>query len=629
MKKYGRSAAAAGLALALVSPALARELHWRSIDVEARIEPDGSVAVVETQAMVFSGDWNGGERNYRLRFGQQFELTRISRIDPATGSEVELVEGDLDEVDEYAWHDSRTLRWRSRLPSDPPFDRSEIVYRIEGVFSAILRETDERLWILDHDFLFPDRDGVIQRARVALELGAGWELAAPAPAVVEVGAVPPDEGLVVHRELRYTGAGRPERAGIERSDPRVSLAALALLFLLTLERAIAWGRRDGALGRFARVDRQVDRAWLEERVFSLAPEVVGAAWDREIAGAEVAATLARLVSERKLSSRVERRGWAIFGREVLHLKLEVPLGEIDVTARPLVEALFPLGAEIDTDRLREHYRSSGFQPASKLRSGLERRVSALRGFEKGSPPPSRWPSLGLLVVAIAFSAWAAVTTPTGVAAFFGAGALLVASIPGWAGAGVSQGRLGAPVGGLVAISISLLIQWALVAGAGWIPGAPWHLVVAMAIFAAAFSRPFFNVLATRESAQSLALRRELDAARRFFAAELRRERPALEDRWFPWIVAFGLAPQVDRWFRAQAGATGATIHSPTSIGGASGSSGGGWTGGGGSFGGAGATASFAAAVSSMAAGVSKPSSSGGSGGGGGGGSSGGGGGGGW
>jgi hypothetical protein len=628
MTKFGRTAAAAGLGLALVSPALARELHWRSIEVDARLEPDGSLAVVETQAMIFTGDWNGGERRFELRFGQQIELVRIARIDPESGREIELVEGDLDQVDEYAWHDSRTLRWRSRLPSDPPFDRREIVYRIEAVYSGILRAAGEGLWVLDHDFLFADRDGPVERARVALELGEGWQLAAPAPTVVETGAIPPGEGLVVRRELRWTGAGRPARAAVEWPDPRRSLSAVGLLVLLALERLISWWRRDAALGRFAAGPTRVDRAWLEERLFSVAPEVVGAAWDREIAGAEVAATLARLVAERKLSSRVERRGWSVFGRDVLHLKLEVPLGAIDETARPLIEALFPLGAEIDTDRLRDHYRSSGFQPASKLRSRLERRVSALRGFEKGSPPPSRWPSLGLLVVAIAVAAWAAATTPTGVAAFFGAGALFVASIPGWAGAGVGQGRLGVPVGALVAISISLLLQWALVAGAGLIPGASWHLVAAMAVFAAAFSRPFFNVLATRESVESLALRRELDAARRFFAAELRRERPALEDRWFPWIVAFGLAPQVDRWFRARAGATGATIHAPTSIGGASGSSGGGWTGGGGSFGGAGATASFAAAVSSMAAGVAKPSSSGGSGGGGGG-SSGGGGGGGW
>ena len=67
--------------------------------------------------MVFTGDWNGGEREFRLRFGQRYELARFTRIDPATGGEVELTEGDLDDVDEYAWHDSSTLRWRGVKPA--------------------------------------------------------------------------------------------------------------------------------------------------------------------------------------------------------------------------------------------------------------------------------------------------------------------------------------------------------------------------------------------------------------------------------------------------------------------------------------------------------------------------------
>jgi uncharacterized membrane protein YgcG len=628
-----RRTAALGAALALLAaaaPAAARELHWRSIDVEARLEPDGSLAVVETQAMVFSGDWNGGERRFRLRFGQRFELARIVRIDPATGAQAALVEGDLDQVDEYAWHDSKTLRWRSRLPTDPPFDRREIVYRIEGVYTGILKEAGDGLWILDHDLLFADRDGDIERARLALDLGAGWELATPAPAVIEVGRLPPGEGLVVRRELRFTGSGRPRRAGIEWPDPSRALVAAALLLLLALERLIAWWRRDAALGRFAAGPQRIDRAWLEERVFSMAPEVVGAAWDRSVAGAEVAATLARLISERKLSSRVERRGWSILGRDVLHLRREVPIGEIDATARPLIEALFPLGAEIDTDRLREHYRSSGFQPASKLRAGLEKRVAALRGFETGSPRPSWPPTLLLLLAGLVLCGVAAATTPDGFVALVAAGFLIPVSIPGWVGAAVGQSRIGVPVGALVAIGISLVLQLGLVGALALVPSLPLLAVAGVGLVAAGFARPFFNLLMTRESAASLAVRRELAAARRYFEVELRRDRPELDDRWFPWIVAFGLAPQVDRWFRAHAGSVASMSAGGGSSfgGGASASSGGGWSGGGGSFGGAGATASFAAAVSSMAAGVSAPSSSGG-GGSSGGGSSGGGGGGGW
>jgi hypothetical protein len=633
MRRFRRFAAAC-VALALsvaAAPAAARELHWRSVDVHARLEPDGALKVVETQAMVFTGDWNGGEREFRLRFGQRYELARFTRIDPATGGEVELTEGDLDDVDEYAWHDSSTLRWRSRLPSDPPFDRREIVYRLEGVYTGILEDAGDGRWILDHDFLFTERDGVIERARVAFELGPDWELAAPAPAVVEIGRLAPGEGLVLHRDLRFTGAGRPERAGIEWPDPGRALVAVAFLLLLALERLIAWLRRDAALGRFAPGPERIDRAWLEQRVLSMPPEVVGAAWDRSVAGPEVAATLARLIAERKLSSRVERRGWSVFGRDVLHLRLEVAIDEIDSTARPLIQALFPLGAEIDTDRLREHYRSSGFQPASKLRVGLEKRVAALRGFEAGSPKPSWKPTLLLIVTGLALAGVAAATAPGGFVALVAAGFLIPASIPGWVGGAFGQSRIGVPVGSLIAIVISLLLHLVLVGALALAPGLPWLAVAAAALVAAGYGRAFFNLLMSRESAASLAVRRELAAARRYFEIELERASPGLEDRWFPWIVAFGLAPQVDRWFRAHGGSGGlASSVGGTSLGhGSLSSSGSGWSGGGGSFGGAGATASFAAAVSTMAAGVSAPSSSGGGGGGGGGGSSGGGGGGGW
>ena len=144
----------------------------------------------------------------------------------------------------------------------------------------------------------------------------------------------------------------------------------------------------------------------------------------------------------------------------------------------------------------------------------------------------------------------------------------------------------------------------------------------------------FSVAKTREGPRRIARRKALAAARAFFARELSQPAPELRDEWFPWIVAFGLTGDADRWFRvhgpaaASAGSasrSGSTSSGPRRRLSPSSS----WTGGGGSFGGAGASSSWAVAAGALAAGVSAPSSSGGGGGGGGGGSSGGGGGGGW
>jgi uncharacterized membrane protein YgcG len=143
----------------------------------------------------------------------------------------------------------------------------------------------------------------------------------------------------------------------------------------------------------------------------------------------------------------------------------------------------------------------------------------------------------------------------------------------------------------------------------------------------------FDLAKSRDVGDRLELRRRLTAARDYFARELRRPNPALDDAWFPYLLAFGLGANVDRWFHSFSGTSG--IASSSTFGSSSGStssasssSGSGWTGGGGSFGGAGASGAWGVAAAGLAAGVASPSS-GGSGGGGGGGSSGGGGGGGW
>jgi hypothetical protein len=123
--------------------------------------------------------------------------------------------------------------------------------------------------------------------------------------------------------------------------------------------------------------------------------------------------------------------------------------------------------------------------------------------------------------------------------------------------------------------------------------------------------------------EEMALRKRLAAARAHLRRELGRPRPALDDAWVPYLLAFGLGPDVDRWFGAHGGAA----RSGLAVGGGAGGTPR-WTGGGGAFSGGGATGTWAA-FGAMAASIAAPSSGSGSGGGGGGSSSGGGGGGGW
>jgi uncharacterized membrane protein YgcG len=136
-------------------------------------------------------------------------------------------------------------------------------------------------------------------------------------------------------------------------------------------------------------------------------------------------------------------------------------------------------------------------------------------------------------------------------------------------------------------------------------------MISLTLIALAFINSIFNMMRTRAVGESLELRRRLVSARHYFEEELKKPEPSLKDEWFPYLLAFGLGPKIDRWFKAFGGQSSAIKRGvgggATSIGSRStGSST--WTGGGGTFGGAGASGTWAAAVGSIASGVAKPSS---------------------
>ncbi|HJW13394.1 MAG TPA: DUF2207 domain-containing protein [Thermoanaerobaculia bacterium] len=619
------------LCLCLLKGATARgqekKLFWRTMDVGARLDADGSLHVTERQGMVFTGDWNGGERVFRIRPGQKLRLEGVWRVDPATGEKKALSEGNLSEVDHYAWKDPRTLRWRSRSPSDPPFSDTEIDYEIAYTLSGILLRQGDR-YVLDHDFAFPDREGPIEKFSLELELDSVWQPAAPWAGRLTRGPVPPGQGVVVTLPLSYRGASRPAAArtgttpGQRRAVFIVLLAAIVGLYM-------AFRRREAVLGRFARLapPGAIDAAWLEKNLFSLLPEEVGALWDEDIGAPEVAAVLARLTAEKKIETKAEGK--------TLTLRRLVPIDHFSGYEKELVEALFFSGSETDTNRIKEHYRSKGFDPAAKIKEGLEGRLAQHADFQDRSPRPLRWPTAVLLLSGIAILVFLAATKTEDPGSIIGLlithGIVYGIALPI---AYVFRRRLNNldlhSIAFLWAPLLFLYFSYQGIAGGGQ-TGLP--LLLGVLLLRLGMTNNLFNVAKTRDGARKVARRKSLTVARDFFRGELSSREPRLEDRWYPYVIAFGLGKEADHWFRAYGAVTAASAGGRReSFGGssspASGSSGS-WTGGGGSFGGAGASASWAVAAGAIASGVAAPSSGGGGGGGGGGGSSGGGGGGGW
>lgn len=613
------------LGLAAAAPALPRELHWRQVDVRARLDSAGALHVVERQAMVFTGDWNGGERTFRVLPGQSLALEGLSRIGP-DGDKHPLSQGDLSAVDQFAWKDARTLRWRSRLPGDPSFDRTEIVYEIAYALSGILVREGNR-YLLDHDFVFPDRTGPIEKFTLELAVDPVWRPARALAGSLARGPLAPGESVVLQVPLEYAGSGRPAAGRVV-----VGRTARLILFLLLAAAAVAlygsFRSREKALGRFAPLPLDaVDARWLDANLFSLAPEEAGALWDEKIGSPEVAAVLARLASQKKIETRV--------GGKNLTMRLLVAPESLTGYDRELVKALFFAGRqETDTDGIRKHYKSSGFDPAAKIRPGLEEKIAGLPDARDRSPRPAAWPAPVLFLLGIVTLGLSAVLGKEAPGTVIGIGTMHLAL---WGiGAGCAlffQKRVDRPDAlSPVFLWVPLLVLWLSWLGSREAAPASPALLVGVFLLRLAILYGVFNLAKTREGPQRIARRKALAAARAFFARELRKPSPGLADEWYPWIVAFGLTGEADRWFRAH-GAEGALARSQTGSGSASASSGassGSWTGGGGAFGGAGASSSWAVAAGALAAGVSAPSSSGsGGGGGGGGGSSGGGGGGGW
>jgi uncharacterized membrane protein YgcG len=211
--------------------------------------------------------------------------------------------------------------------------------------------------------------------------------------------------------------------------------------------------------------------------------------------------------------------------------------------------------------------------------------------------------------------------------FFGIFALIAAkhfsrAITGFVGAAATMAVLillvSAPLVVIAMVSRSLALH------------AP--VLAALAIWTLSLLKLVLDLLKITDPPAKIAFRKRIAGARKFFTEQLQLPQPSLRDEWFPYLLAFGLGKNVDRWFRSFGGDTytASTTSWSSSSSSSSSSSGSSWTGGGGAFGGAGATGTWAIAAGAMAAGVSAPSSSSSGGGGGGGGSSsGGGGGGGW
>ncbi|HET7712868.1 MAG TPA: hypothetical protein VFL80_13130 [Thermoanaerobaculia bacterium] len=609
----------------LLFPAVAfaeRSLYWDEVAIRARLDDKGALRVREQQAYVFNGDWNGGERRFRVERGQGFQLESVSRV-AADGTLVPLQYGSLDAVDGYQMVGDHTLRWRSRLPTDPPFRDTRITYLIEYTLSNILLQRGSE-FLLDHDFGFPDRSGDIKRLTLDLELDPAWR-AIDVPKRLDLGPLPPGAEAIVRGRLIHSGGGVVARP--DTRPFRFSLMAVLILVPVLLAR-LAF-RREKGLGRFAPLETSsVTRDWIERNLLPVRAEVIGAAWDESVSDSEVAALLARWSAEGKVTTSAQS------GEEMV-MRLKVSRDEFtEPYERELIDKLFFAGEQTSTTAIRAHYKSSGLSPSTIISRGVYEKAEELT--RKSEPAPKIWklPTLLLFLatVALFMKAFPAVEEgremPAAVGVFFSGVFWFWAAFAAMVWRGRVDYGLRQAVWFIVPLCIVAAIALTIIALDLY--DATMYLAFMAGVIM--ISNNTFNNAKSKRGRTAIAYRKRLASVRQYFMTQLREKTPLLDDRWFPYVIAFGLNDQANAWLRDFGGersTVGATTSRTSTSSSSSSSSSSGWTGGGGAFGGAGATGSWAAAATGLAAGVASPSSSSSGGGGGSSSSSGGGGGGGW
>lgn len=544
-------------------PAQQRTIEWPDIVVLAHLKADGTLDVVEQQAMRFTGDWNGGERRFDVRASQTFTLRGMSRIDPRRETPIRMRAGSLEGVDEYRLFDDHVLRWRSRRPDAPAFDGDVLIYRLAYRYRYVLTSEGGTHFTLAHDFAFADRDEPITKLRVRLTLDSAWRASPEFAGTYEATSLPPGQGFVVRVALTRVAPDRPAAVHMGTAlGMRIGLVAATVLVAAWCLVLLARHARRRAQFEPVLYAEQVTRAFLDEHIFVHPAEVIGAAWDNHVGPRAVSALIARWISEGKLASEITADPDNARG-SVLHLRLLVARDRFVGYERELIDALFARGATTtSTTSIRARYKESGFNPALEIMDGVDDRVRALaidsdEEEERLARRFQRQLTFALFVVGVVCLVRGALLEQYGGSmALTGLLVLLCWWVISWwvavskrdaaPGFPMTMGIVGALVGVLVAswCGVLLATPWPL----GPMPVLAFTMWVAMVVWATVASAR------THSSADRIRLRLRLAAARAWFDAELRRPQPMLEPGWYPYLVAFGLTKQADAWFAATAGA---------------------------------------------------------------------------
>jgi hypothetical protein len=540
--------------LLFAATAHADELRWRSLDVTATIDDDGTLHASERHTMIFDGEWNGGQRTIPLRGfppPQRLTFDRVARVVSKKKTiDLTRVSAAPERIDEYGvYNDGTTIRWRARLADEPPFRGKRLTYVIDYTLTNVLVRRGAPLR-LEHDFAPTDRPGPIEHFSLIVELPRSLN---QPPIKIARDDIPPGQGVLV-RETYWLPKGANVPAALEpvaaappvpapsppTKEPsrtktpitpftaQVIAFALLVLALLFVFRFFSG---ESAAGRFVRVPRE-QREWIDDFFSKLDAEVVGVAWDGVVGQDEVAAILARMTAEGKIGSSA--------GNSDLTLKLQVPFDTLRGYEADLVQALFLGRTETTTHAVRDHYAASGFDPARVVEPSVK---SALLGLPQWEDQErSEWVVfwvLAALTCVLAIAGGRSSDVDAGMVSTFG-----FLTILAWGLTVLFTIRAKRALTAVwVRFFFGLLVPFCSVAfAAAFIVRGPVlsiHHLTAMMFASAALTVVVLGVerMKINETRQKVEFRKNLAAAREWLKTQVATAGTPIPDSWIPYLYA--------------------------------------------------------------------------------------------
>jgi hypothetical protein len=539
---------------------------WNRLDVVARLDNDGRLEVAETHEIKLQGDVAVISRPFNRAADQSITVHGVFRLEPdgtRTPLRIAPVEG-ADAYQVYGWG----LQFSLKGDHDPAFDgvvtrRYAIEYELVGALTPawdmaagqhpLDRGTSPRnpldrakeVWAgwreawpeidshyrLDHDVLFPTGGlaGGLAELNYRLEYGTAWVLVDKDR---DIGVATPDVDYRVQRVLRYLPEGRPREVDVRRAGFRLTTLAAPLIL------GLLFGLLFIATDHLSHPSPRGDRALFESRVASLPKELIQDQLGDSASAPSFQTFLLRMAAQKKIAISIESQATDETDAKV-RLRLTADRAKLSGFEREVVQEIFGTQDTVSTADIQDRFRGERFRPDRVVNAAFAK----LRSPGTGKVAKSRplWSALHLAFMAggvalmVKSLADQSLADPAPLFAGIVPGNILVSLWP----TGSSRRRPG-----ILTIAIGILVLGLLGAALALSPNTPLSGLAALGLTVLSTGH-CVGLLARLPKLGPAAL--ELEAARRWAMAELRKPRPDLRDTWVDALEALGGRRALARW----------------------------------------------------------------------------------